>query len=540
MGGPTGRRRLGYATVPRRAAAMAAAAITFCLLTAGPALAAPLAPAGTPLAPSVVAAELGANKVPAELVVLVDISLSMSVGWNGLYPEVQQELPRFLGALARQDPQDTVAVVVFGTMADTQTVYLGPPTPNINLPSNATSDGTDFGYAFQTALTILSQAPSSIKVGGVLLLSDGELNAVGDPPYNGYSAPGWAKLRAERQSLGMTVTGYGLPLTTNPANIDGVRQALQQVFASNDTLSQNFTDLSQQLATAEQKILDSRVGQAARQDSGHGIQATWHDLPGHDGTPPLNLGLGHADVRLTLTAATHHVPLTMHVISLESRGFPVPISGTLPGQNYTLAAGRSVTVPVQLTWPPYSGGNSLFGGSASADGQLVLRGAVTSGATAAIRNTFGDTAFSVGGLVGHVSAPFPATASVGAALGLWILIAVVLVALILILGGFRARLSGALSLDAVDHRAGPLTLPRRPWAYWATDDLIRKRGRILIIGNPVGRGMRIWVRLDEEGMRKSGALKPNGHKMIAGISFVHRTGSPVPSATAAPSSRRGD
>src|SRR6516162_9312539 len=82
----------------------------------------PAAAGVTPAPASVVAADLGADKIPAALVILVDTSASMAPP-AGLYPRVHEQLPKFLAALARQDPQDQVAVVQFASKAATRTIY---------------------------------------------------------------------------------------------------------------------------------------------------------------------------------------------------------------------------------------------------------------------------------------------------------------------------------------------------------------------------------------------------------------------------------
>src|SRR5262252_1491571 len=109
MPGSTDRRRLPRTHGRRLAGAVAAtaAALAYTLAT-GMSASADVKPAD----PSTVAAALHADKVPAAIVVLVDISRSMSASRGGPYPQVRQELPRFLTTLANQDPQDRVAVIV--------------------------------------------------------------------------------------------------------------------------------------------------------------------------------------------------------------------------------------------------------------------------------------------------------------------------------------------------------------------------------------------------------------------------------------------
>ncbi len=508
------RRSPGRGPGARRAAAAAFACAIFAL-AAG--LAAPAASASGPVDPATVAARLGANNVPAEIVILVDVSGSMTA--DGLYPQVQQELPSFLGRLKQQDPQDIVAVVVFGTPRDTQTVYFGSPTADITLPATATSADTDFGYAFQQALGILSQAKARIKIGGVLLMSDGELDAPDDPQYATYSAPGWAKLRTMEQGLAMAVTGYGLPLSPNQAYIDSVNTALGQVFSQRQTLTSDLGDIGAQLNLASGRIMDSRVASAAGPDSGRGVRVTWVGLPGSVGASALDLGAGHAEVKVKLTSTTSLIPLTVVGLSVTSDGFPTPVHGSLPGGSIQLAPGRSVTVPVQLSWRPASGGMSLFGGSQSVQGRLALAGQVTSPFDAAIRDTFGDRAFRVGGLTGDTSANALATVPGQSAVVVWVIIILLLLAAAAGLVIWCARLQGRLILSPPQKPAIDLILPRRPWLVRPTEGLIRVPGRITV-RRLHGQEMRITLRLN--GSVSRGVLRPGGRTWVAGIGIDHR------------------
>jgi Mg-chelatase subunit ChlD len=475
------------------------------------------------VAPPAVAAALGVNGISAELVVLVDISLSMSASRHGPYPQLEQELSAFLGTLAKQEPQDTVGVVVFGAPADTEPVYLGPPTSAISLPGDATGQGTDFGAAFNVAVNMLSEAPANVQVGGVLLLSDGKLNAPSDTDYDGgraYHAPGWAKLRARVQALHMTVTGYGLPLTPSRTDLDGVSQALGAVFSQNQILGTDVADLGGELGLAQQRIRDEKVASAAQPDSGRGVRVTWDKLPGADGMSALSLASGHASARVTLTATTLRVPLTLTGLTVTSRGLPVVMTGTLPSTSAELAPGHSMSLPVHLTWQPTASGLSLTGGMREAQGQLALTAHVSSPYSPAIRDSFGDAAFSVGGVTGGTSASFAAT--IPAAVSVLLLVLIIVVILVLLAGfaAFRARLGGTLTLTSVDDVSGSLSLPRRPWLSARTDGLIGIPGRMTVRGTLLKHQMRVRLQLLD---RPDGEaeLTPGGRTMVAGIDIVH-------------------
>lgn len=484
-----------------------------------------------PAGPSVVAAELGASKIPAALVVLVDVSKSMSASNDGLYPQVRSELPKFLAALARQDPQDRVAVVVFGTRSDTQTIYpMGRPKTNIPLPPDATSAGTDIGYAFEKALANLGQAPKNMQVGGILLLSDGGINAPDDPTYDGgagYNAPGWAKLAIQAQGLGIPITGYGLPLTDDPNDVQALDAALKAGFgAQRQMLAPNVSDLGSQLDVAQQKILNARVAGAAGPDSGRGVRVTWHGSPADGGALHLDLGAGHADLPVTFTATTQRVPLHATDLSVRSTGFPASVTGTVSNSDVSLEPGRPVTVAVHLTWQRVAGGSSLMAAGKSWRGQLTLNARVYSPFSNAIQHYYLDKSFTVGGLADATSAEFPATAPGSVNLLEWLLILLLVAALLAAFCVYRARLGGTLILTTVRGETGEVPLPPRPWYSWRTDQLIGIPGDMSVRGSPLSSKM--WIRLRNSRLPDSEiTLMPGERTMIAGIDVVHQNGHPA-------------
>lgn len=488
------------------------------LVASGILLAAPTAlAAGAPPAPATVAARLGANHIPAEVVILVDTSKSME--WDGLYPVVKRELPRFMDELKKQDPHDTVGVVVFGTRHDTRVIYLGPPTTAVSLPPRASSNATDFGYAFQKALDILSRASSKVKVGGVLLLSDGTLNAVGDPHYNGYSAPGWARLRSRAHRLGMTLTGYGFPLRGDRAGIDSVNRALDAVFTHRVTLGPNLGDLGRELSLADQKIMNDRVASAVQPDSGKGIRVAWRELPGSAQTPALDLGTGHAELRLQLTAMTQRVPLDVAGLTVTASGFPVTVTGSVAGGGRSLAPGQSVTVPVRLTWQPVSRRSLSLGGGRAVHGRLTLTGRVTSPYTSAIKDGFDDRSFAVGGLTGEESAPLVGTIPGPVNDTPWLAALVVLLVAAAGAAGLSTQMGGRLILVHPEHAPVAIALHRLPWISRSTQKLIGIPGRVTVLGAIRRKRIRVHLRLGQQ--TDTVVMKPWDQAVIAGVHVIH-------------------
>lgn len=504
-----------------------------------------------PAGPATVAAALGANRIPAAFVVLVDISDSMSASENGLYPEVQSELPQFLAALARQDPQDQVAVIVFGNRNNTRTIYpMGPPTPNIPLPGDANSLGTDIGYAFQLGLQQLSVARRNIQLGDVLLLSDGGMWAPDDPTYDGgrgYHAPGWATLRSNVQGLGIPVTGYGLPLTRNVTDIDALDQALTACFGGNQQmLSANFSDLTAQLDGTQDKVQDSRIAVASAPDSGRGVQVTWNKPATSDGGLRLDLPRGQANLSVRLTASTRHIPLHVRDLSVQVAGLPAAdVTARISGADIALAPGRSVTLPVHLSWPHVTAGSAAAaGGRRSWPVTLTLSGHVYSPFTNAIRKFYLDKSFTTGKLTGNISPGFVAVIPSSFSLTDWLLI-LLLVALTIAAGGVltgrRARLHGVLIVSTVvGDKSYPFTLPSRPWFSSRIDNVLGIPGLIQVSGNPVNHRMRVKLR-NSRLPDGENTLEPGGRTMISGLTITHE--GEIPDETSSgpwPSSARSE
>lgn len=488
-------------------------------MSALPAMAAP-----TGASPAKVAATLRVNRIPAEIVLLVDISQSMSFS-SGLYPALLHDVPRFLGHLAKQDPQDLVAVVTFGARTDTQVISLGSPRGKVPLPPKATSIGTDFGFAFQKALDILTEAPPRIQVGGVLLLSDGILFAPRDRAYGGglgYRAQGWATLRSRVRGLGIPVTGYGLPLSDNQLQIDNVRQALGDVFSLRETLAPDLNDLNAEFDVAAQQILASRVRRAAQLDSGRGVAVSWSGAPGAAGQPPLDLGPGSAELPVQITARTAHIPLTVSRMSVSTSGFSRAISGSVTPRRIVVTPGRPVTVTVHLRWRGLSDGSSFFGGSRpSSPGRLTLLGSVSSSFTTTLRESFGDRSFSTGGIADSLSPPLPTDIPVNADFSIWGIVLPLLAIIMIAVVAYRTKLTGKLILSWVgEARKQELYLASRPIRSASVHDLTGHHGRITARGSIRSGTMRLTVRFAGE-MPHTVYLDPGGRTMVAGIWVVH-------------------
>lgn len=477
----------------------------------------PAADGPQPASRDTVLQALSVSNVRAEIVILVDISLSMAPGQDDLYPVVRQQVLNYLGVLAQQDPQDLVGVILFGKRGDNQLTGPGSPDPHTWLPEKPYSDETDFGWAFQQAVQMLQAAPKDIKAGGVLLLSDGELSVApgDDPTYGtGFTARGWKQLRTQVQSLRMPVTGYDVPLTDNTTYTSNQYQALTQVFWPVQSLPAGTANLSQALGLATQGVLNSEVARAAAPDSGLGVRFAWSGLQGADGKP-LDLRTGQAEVTVTATATTRKIPVYLSGLSVASTGLPVAMKGTASG-GCTITPGQSAHWRVRLRWYPTRSGWTKTGDPRTVNGQLRLAAKVSSPFSPTLRSAFGDTAFPLGAYQISLSPRFRASEpAYNILLGLLGLLGL----MVLLFAVARARLSGTLTVTAAEGPPHPLRL-RGWWLFQSTAGLAERRGRLLVHGSPVRRVMKVhlWIsgrRPFHQNLRRGEALLP------AGIEVAH-------------------
>ena len=469
---------------------------------------------------------LGVRDVPAEIVLLVDISGSMES--NNLYATVRRDVRAFLQILKKDDPDDLVGVITFGGPHDGTVADPGPPNPDIWLPPQANAQETDCGPAFELAYNMfLEGAEQNIKVGGVLLLSDGEVSMPyhDDPTYGtGFTARAWKTLRAEVQALRMAITGYDVPLTGNPAFTGNQNTALSKVFYPVQQLPYSTTDLNQALGVAKLRILDRKVASVAAQDSGKGVRVSWGGLQGDHGKP-LDLSTGHAYVSLTLAAATQRVPLYLSGLSITSTGLPVTMRGTIPGGLTLLPRHHPSTVRIRLTWTPKRNGQTMTGSPRSMRAALKLDATVSSGFTPTLASDF-DTAFSAGGLHGAISPLFTASEPVQ-----WDIREVLLIVLgvMVVLGGcvcFMARMTGTLVLSTVgpvsgSPASGGVRLRGLPWRSCRTQQLIGEPGRITVHGSMLGPEIRCRLRIPKRDPF-DGLLLPGEPQIQGGITVLHK------------------
>ena len=485
-----------------------------------------------------VAQALAVSKIRAEIVIIVDISASMGSGDNNLYGTVSTLVPALMATLARQEPQDLVAVITMGARQNTQ-VAVNPGQPNSRTwvpPAAPTSDWSDFGLAFDEAIELFSAPPQGTdpQVGDVLLLSDGQFSDTvqDDPTYGGqapavFGRPGWKDLRTAAHNLPMQVTGFEVPLTSDKALQASQEGTLKDVFPSvrqlqyDSDLAKDPAQTVQEIQTATTEgVQDTKITKAVSADSGAGIRVTWGNVPGSQGMP-LDLGAqGNADVVVTVRAQTRQVPLCLSHISVTSTRLPVTIRGVSLPASVELAPRKSTTLRVRLTWPQRSSRVAWLGPGTMTD-HLILSATVSSPFMSVITPV--DAGFSYGGVLDGVSPQF--TAIVPAAVGMALLtIGIPILVLLAGLALWRTWLGGELFLATADTAGStPISL-RGPRRSRPVDELLGKPARLIVSGSLRRRDIRVRMKIDGQLWSGVPVWLPRGGTKdnVAGVAVQHR------------------
>lgn len=154
-------------------------------------------------------------RLPADFVVAIDTSGSMSEGAQPPYPAVRDAYAQFVKAPTATDHLslisfDTVPNLRFESTLDSERQR----TSALQLPNDATGQHTDIGAAIDGVLMQLER-PNASAVQIVMFLTDGEHDPGPGSPYPSTSGAAWAALRdrAQRDAVGheLVVFGEGLP-----------------------------------------------------------------------------------------------------------------------------------------------------------------------------------------------------------------------------------------------------------------------------------------------------------------------------------------
>ncbi|MFI2424342.1 VWA domain-containing protein [Streptomyces sp. NPDC018955] len=537
MNHPPSRPRQGRA--PTRAVHRAAAGLAALALTALTAVASGTAPAAarTPAEPAragsspgrgEIYSELGLDRVPADYVVLVDVSGSM-LG-EGRYSSVRSALLPFLKGLS---PRDYVALFTFGDKAET--VYLGHPSDPEGivgkLPDRAGPSDvrTDIGAALDRGLTELER-PDAAGIGSVVMFTDGKHDPPKDSTYPTSDGPAWNALRdrAEELADGHELAAYSLPLATDES---GTAQLSGVVPDTTELRPDSVQNLTEYLGRAAERARARKAARLIAPDAGKGVTATLSP------TGTLDLDDGGAAATLTLTATTERVPLTVTGLGATADGQPLTVTG-LPDR-VSLEPGAARRFDVQVRGEPDAGPLPVRR-TWEAEVGLTVHGEVTTPWAA----TLDDVEFEVPKAVEGPAGGLRLRAEVGSVLALPLLtgvpLVVLLAALLLWTRSHRAVLNGVLVLSPAsgDGPRDHITLHGRRQAL--APPRIGGAGRVhgrRFRADDGRRGIALHLSYSPDGTpaRSADAVcRPGDTVVVNGIRFVYRTDHDGPPASAVP------
>ncbi|MEU9573193.1 vWA domain-containing protein [Streptomyces massasporeus] len=483
--------------------------------------------AGSAPSRSEIYSELGLDKVPADYVVLVDVSGSMLD--KGRYSSVRSALLPFLKGLSRQD---YVALLTFGDKAET--VYLGHPSDPKGiigkLPSQAgpSSVRTDIGAALDRGLTELER-PDAADVGSVVMFTDGKHEPPEGSRYPQSEGPAWNALRdrAEKLDRSRELSAYSLPLATDES---GTAQLARAVPDTTELRPDSVENLAEYLGRAAERARARKAARLIAQDAGKGVTATLSP------TGALHLGEGGVRATLTLTATTERVPLTVTGLRATLDGQPLTVTG-LP-RRVSLEPGTAQRFDVQVRGEPDAGPLPVRRTWEEEVG-LTVHGKVSTPWAA----TLDDVAFKVPTAVNGPVKGLRLRAEVGSPVALPLLIGVpvaaLLTALLLWLRRNRPVLSGVLVLSPA-LGGGPqehiVLRGRRPaCAPPRIGGSGRMHGR-RFRADDGRRGIELHLRYSPDGTpaRSAGAVcRPGEAVVINGIRFAYDPDRDAPATTPA-------
>jgi hypothetical protein len=324
-------------------------------------MATPAASADQPGGPtkSDIFAQLHVDEVPADYVVMVDTSGSMAT--DGRYGTAIQALTGLFDALSTED---RVALYTFDSSVNP--AYLGPSMSPADitgrLPGQPTGGATDLGRVISVALDEL-QRQDAAPVANVVFITDGDHDAPAGSPYADLSAPAWEVLRQRANTTNVPmVSVYAVPLGDQTSGADVVKS----VFTGATVLDPgSVQSLGEYLGRSKDRVRIEKARTVLAPDIGRTVAATWDVGPAKDGT---------ADVTVTLTSKTEHIPIDVDKLRLTADDAAIRLDQ--PDPHVVIAPGGSVQVDGSVHYRPSSG--FPIERTSSTDAVLTLSAAVSS------------------------------------------------------------------------------------------------------------------------------------------------------------------
>jgi len=311
--------------------------LTALVLVSSPAAAA--SPKGAPGSIDEMFERFGVAGIPADFVVVVDTSGSMSFGADPLYPRVQLAYRSLVAAIPAGD---NLYVLTFDS--DPATVFQGKidaasrPKAQEALPSDANGASTDIGSALNAALRRLESANAS-GVQTVLFLTDGLHQPAAGSNYPGVQGPAWDELRGRAGTVDATrdllVTGVGLG-----AQGAGGASLLRNVFGDPEIVSLPPEQLPDYFREAVRRSQLARLRLLVDKELKSGLTVTPEESATLENPTIVDVEVASNLERLPVEVTVNGVSVT------DAAGRPVEAS--VKRRTFVLGPGERKTVPVRV------------------------------------------------------------------------------------------------------------------------------------------------------------------------------------------------
>lgn len=276
------------------------------------------------------------DRTPADFVVVVDVSGSMSDGPTPPYPAVKQAFSDLIGAIPNGN---WLSVVLFS--AEPEVVFNGLLDSDADqaeasgrLPDAATGVGTDIGAALETTLERLER-PDASDIQTVLFLTDGRHEPPATSRYVDVGNSAWGALRSratsaeDRRSVQARAIGLG------PSGSEGA-ELVRQVFTNPDVVSLPADQLTPYLTEAIEQSRRRQLQEAVMDEVAAGSVTAKLE---HSGTLEREV-----PATLALTSGLAHLG-----VDVDLRDIQVVDQGGSPVRSEIVGGSRTVHLPPGAT-----------------------------------------------------------------------------------------------------------------------------------------------------------------------------------------------
>lgn len=215
----------------------------------------------------------GVDTVPADFVVVVDTSGSMSQGENPPYPAVLGAYQSLVDSIPEGD---NLSVLTFDSSPNLafqgEISSASREQAKAALPAEARGQGTDIGSAIDATLRRLERADAS-DVQLVLFLTDGQHQPAAGSAYPGNSGPEWDALRARAQAVDASHDTLVLGVGLGDQGAGGI-ELLRQVFGNPEINSLPSDQLPDFFRESVRRSQVARLAALVNEELANGVDVT--------------------------------------------------------------------------------------------------------------------------------------------------------------------------------------------------------------------------------------------------------------------------